>query len=264
MTPDVNLIHPGVFLAPNVTIDQFDAVPQPIPPFGSATLRWSVTAPSDAQVTINSIPVPVQGQRTIQPPSTQSYTLIVTVGGLERARRTLTVTVNLAQCVFRENGIVSLMLTSLLPQIFAGDARFGFHQFAPSASVAGDKIDLFMRVKYDDGLTFPPLFADVRANFDLKVVPDPFVAFNRKIVPSNINIAVSAIPFLGFPDEAKEEELARKVRDGIPRLAEVAVLGFGTEPANMEPHNVSIGPGGFNNTGTVKTTYCPRNTIVTQ
>lgn len=253
----------GFPILENITTEQFTAVPPNISAFGSSVLKWKVTAHSRDVVTINSIKLDHVGERTIRPTSTQTYTLAV--NGIPS--KSITVKVNLNQCVVRENGFVAQIIKAQIQRLVDEDPSLTFHQFPFPFELVGviinpTRINFSMTVRYDDGTSFPPLIAFVSATFGLKIVPSSSpVHFDNKIVASNVGVTVTPFPFagfpLGFPDENKEDIVAKKIKDAISNLVDFAVRGFGEEPANMEPHSVSIGPGGFNDQGTVKTTYCP-------
>jgi hypothetical protein len=262
MPTPTNFSEQGFPILENVTT-QFTAEPPKISPFGSSVLKWNVTARDSDVVTINSIKVEHAGERTIRPTSTQTYTLAV--NGIPS--KSITVKVNLQQCIVIENGLVAQIIKTQIQRLVDEDPSLTFHQFPfpfelVSVAISPTRIGFSLTVRYDDGTSFPQLIASVFATFGLKIVPSASpVIFDNKVAASNISITVTPFPFPGFPlgfaDENKEDIVAQKIKAGILNLVDLAVRGFNTEPAKMEPHSVSIGPGGFNDQGTVKTTYCP-------
>lgn len=256
MTPN-NLLDQGLVLLRQATIEQFTTVPARIPPFGSSALFWDVSGNNPA-VSINSHPVAQSGVRTIQPRESQSYLLSV-AGEVET--RQAHVLVNLSQCSIVENHVAAPLMETFLIQTINADPRFTFFQSNPSVRITPTRISCTLRLTYDDGVTFPPLRADVSATFGLKVAPGTSV-FDASLSAYNVSITVDPFPTPAFPEPTKEEEMAKKLRDNIAGMVEFGVLRFIQIPANKKLQNVSVLSGGNHGRGVIRLTYCPHEGVI--
>lgn len=256
MTPN-NILGHGLALLRQATINQFLAVPMQLKPFGSSALFWDVSG-SNPAVSINSLPVAPAGTRTIQPRESQSYVLAV-AGEVET--RQAHVFMDLSQCSIVENHIAAQLMEIFLTQTINADPRFTFPQSGPSVSIFPTRISCSLRLIYDDGSTFPPLLADVRATFGLKVATGTTI-FDASLAAYNVAITVDPFPTPAFPEPAKEEEMARKLRENIGGLVEYGVLRFIQIPPNKKLQNVSVMAGGNLGRGLIRLTYCPTEGII--
>ena len=244
---------------------KFEAVPKIVSPFGSSTLSWEVTGPSDIIVTINGISVAPVGQKIIRPSISQSFLLIATRANSPDQRLVSTsLSVNLSQCIISDNAFAARFISFFLRRILAEDQRFTllFPQFEIPVQVFPGQIRFTVSLRYDDGTTFPPLNVMASTTFRLSVVSSAPVFSGRPVVAAtNVNVELSQLPANGFqpgvPDENKMIEVARKIKEIIPRVLS-SVLPTNRLPANMILRDVSIvGPSPLFPEGGITLTHCP-------
>ena len=101
----------------SVRLDSFKAEPSTIAPFYSSRLTWAVTVPDPSlvEILLDRDVVSHGGERWVAPSVAQSYQLSARAGHHSRILRTVTVHVDLEQCVTPETNLLPAFLTFCPP-----------------------------------------------------------------------------------------------------------------------------------------------------
>lgn len=168
----------------SVRLDSFKAEPSTIAPFYSSRLTWAVTVPDPSlvEILLDGHVVSHGGERWVAPAVAQSYQLSARAGHHSRILRTVTVHVDLEQCVRPETNLLPAFLIANIEEGVNADTsgiylRPKWNIWQPTVPpippvqvwISGGRLNLKLRLGKRIAW-FPDPVIEISASFGLEVV----------------------------------------------------------------------------------------------
>ena len=200
-------------LLAGVHLQSFVSDPPAVGPFGQARLMWSVTAPDGVQLALDTATVPHNGQLFVSPPTTQSYHLIARAGHFSKPLGTVTVHVNMAQCITLDTGLLPTLLATKITDAIAADTTGVYFRTvpvpslygttyvtaAPNVTITPGRLNVSLRLAQRIAW-FPDAAVDIDVSFGLRVIPSTnlTVGLRRIVAIDEVIHADVSFPFYAW------------------------------------------------------------------
>ncbi len=247
-----------------VKLTSFTASPAAIQPFGSATVRWSVSGPPGFSVRLNYSEVAKSGQWIVQPTSTTSYRLSAYKGQATKHLGSVQVSVDSATCeTYRINNPKSAIEAPIRAGINASEDLSFTGANSLVVSFSPQRIHIRMRLKKDIN-NFPDPTVTIDASFRMFVRDGALATYNEQVsvaisVPSYAWLIPGAIPGLAIAIDMAREDAVKQMLETIEGLAQLLNL-YALPPQGKRLNAVRIDAG--DNGGIIELTACAPTLLV--